>query len=74
METKNELEKIVNDIDLAIVSILEKYPMSAMELGAFFVARLTRACQEVGDGSLFVQFCNDVQIPKYLEKERKELH
>ena len=48
--------------------------MSAMELGAFFVARLTRACQEVGDGSLFVQFCNDVQIPKYLEKERKELH
>ena len=75
MSNLKELVEIVNDIDTTIADLLEKHNISVMELGAIFTARFLRACQEVGDGDLFVQFCNEqVKIPEHMQEFRGDLH
>ena len=75
MSELKELVEIVNDVDTAIMNLLEKHQMSVMELGSIFTARFVRACQEVGDGDLFVRFCNEeVRIPQHMKEYQGELH
>mgnify|MGYP003343163544 FL=1 len=75
MSNPKELVEIVNDVDTAIMNLLEKHQISIMELGSIFTARFVRACQEVGDGDLFVKFCNEeVRIPQHMQEFRGDLH
>ena len=75
MSNPKELVEIVNDVDTAIMNLLEKHQMSVLELGSIFIARFVRAAQEVGDEDLFVRFCNEeVRIPENMKEYQGELH
>lgn len=70
MKDPEKLVIIVNDVDESIAVLFEKYQedLSILEISSMIVARLTRICQEIGDGELFVKFCNErVHLPEDLE-------